>query len=210
MKRPVFSDEELHTLQRNTFNYFWKETNPRNGLLADNTSGHAPASIAAVGHALAAYAVGVERGWVARGEAVGRTLATLRFFRDSPQGEQPDATGHKGFYYHFLDIETGRRVWECELSTIDTTILVAGALTAAAYFDRDTAEEREVRALADELYRRVDWRWALNGGRAVAHGWKPESGFLKYRWAGYNEALILYVLGLGSPTHALPAESYAA
>lgn len=156
MKRPAFGDEELHTLQRNTFNYFWEEASPSNGLLADNTSGHAPASIAAVGHALASYTVGVERGWVTRAEGVGRTLATLRFFENSPQGTGPDATGHKGFYYHFLDMQTGRRAWECELSTIDTTILLAGALTAAAYFDRDTKEEREVRAVADALYRRAD------------------------------------------------------
>jgi hypothetical protein len=210
MKQPTFGDGELHTLERNTFNYFWQETNPANGLLADNTSGHAPASIAAVGHALASYTVGVKRGWVGREEATERTLTTLRFFANSPQGTEPDATGYKGFYYHFLDIETGRRVWECELSTIDTTILLAGALTAAAYFDRDTDEEREVRAVADGLYRRADWEWALNGALKVSHGWKPESGFLKYRWEGYNEALILYVLGLGSPTHPLPAESYEA
>jgi hypothetical protein len=210
MKRQIFSDRELHTLQRNTFNYFWQETNPRNGLLPDNTSGQVPASIAAVGHALAAYVVGVERGWIMRDEGADRALTTLRFFRDSPQGTEPEATGYKGFYYHFLDNETGRRAWECELSTIDTTILLAGALTAASYFDRDARAEREIRALTDELFRRVDWRWAQNGELAVAHGWKPESGFLKYRWEGYNEALILYVLGLGSPTHSLPAESYEA
>ena len=210
MKRLGFSDRELYRLQRNTFDYFWKETNPANGLLADNTSGDTPASIAAVGHAVASYAVGVENGWVKRDEAVERTLTTLRFFRDSPQGPGADATGHKGFYYHFLDIETGRRAWECELSTIDTTILLAGALTAAMYFDRDSDEEREIRAVADALYRRADWQWAQNGGPTVAHGWKPESGFMKYRWEGYNEALILYVLGLGSPTHKLPAESYEA
>lgn len=210
MKRRTFSDRELLRLQRNTFNYFWKETNPDNGLLADNTGGNAPSSIAAVGHALASYAVGVENGWVTRDKAIDRTLTTLRFFRDSPQGKQPDATGYKGFYYHFLDLKTGRRVWKSELSTIDTTILLAGILTAAIYFDGDAEGEREIRRLADALYRRVDWRWALNDGLAVSHGWKPESGFLKYRWEGYNEALILYVLGLGSPTHPLPAESYEA
>jgi hypothetical protein len=210
MKRPAFSDGELHTLQRNTFNYFWKESNPENGLLADNTIGHTPASIAAIGLALASYAVGVERGFVTRAAAAGRALATLRFFQDSPQGEEPDATGHRGFYYHFLDLQTGRRAWQSEISTIDTAILLAGALAAALYFDRDTAAERELRALADALYRRADWRWAQNNGAAVAHGWKPERGFLNYRWEGYNEALILYLLGLGSPTHPLPATSYQA
>ena len=112
MKRLGFSDRELYRLQRNTFDYFWKETNPANGLLADNTSGDVPASIAAVGHAMSSYAVGVENGWVTRDEAVERTLTTLRFFRDSPQGPDADATGYKGFYYHFLDIETGRRAWD--------------------------------------------------------------------------------------------------
>ncbi|HWT03967.1 MAG TPA: glucoamylase family protein [Pyrinomonadaceae bacterium] len=210
MKRQSFGDRDLHTLGRNTFNYFWKESSPATGLLADNTSGHAPASIAAVGHALASYTVGVERGWITRAEGVKRTLATLRFFANSPQGSEPDATGYKGFYYHFLDMRTGRRTWDCELSTIDTAILLAGALTAAAYFDQDTDEEREVRAVADALYRRADWQWALDGALKVSHGWKPESGFLKYRWDGYNEALILYVLGLGSPTYPLPNESYMA
>ena len=114
------------------------------------------------------------------------------------------------FYYHFLDMQTGRRAWQCELSTIDSTFLLAGALMAGMYFDADTAEEHEIRTLADALYRRADWQWAQNQGATVTHGWKPESGFLKYRWEGYDEALLLYMLGLGSPTHPLPESSYAA
>jgi hypothetical protein len=101
-------------------------------------------------------------------------------------------------------------VWECELSTVDTTFLIAGMLTAAAYFDRDDEAETQIRTIADALYRRVDWRWAQNGKSTVTHGWKPESGFLKYRWQGYDEALLLYVLGLGSPTYPLSQDSYAA
>ena len=210
-KRSEFSEKELLRLQKNTFRYFWKETNPKNGLLADNTSGpDVPASIAAVGLALASYVVGVERAWVTRKDAVERTLTTLRFFRNSQQNDSPDATGYKGFYYHFLDVQTGKRRWKCELSTIDTTILLAGALTVAAYFDKETQEEREIRALADELYRRANWQWAQNDGLTVTHGWKPERGFIKFRWEGYNEALLLYILGLGSPTHPLPEESYNA
>jgi hypothetical protein len=204
-------DASLPQLQRDTFRYFWRETNPENGLMADNTAKPGiPASIAGVGFALASYPVAVERSYVTRAEAVERTLATLRFFRDAQHGPTAEATGHKGFFYHFLDVATGRRAWNCELSTIDTTILIAGALTAAAYFDRPARSEREVRSLADALYRRIDWRWAQNGGQTVSHGWKPETGFQKYRWEGYNEALILYVLGLGSPTHALSARSYEA
>lgn len=147
---------------------------------------------------------------MSRPEAVRLTLAALRFFAASRQGREPDATGCQGFYYHFLDMETGRRAWRCELSTIDTAVLLAGALTAAAYFQEETEEEQEIRALADQLYRRADWRWALNRGATVTHGWTPERGFLKYRWQGYDESLILYVLGLGSPTLPLPEESYAA
>ncbi len=107
-------------------------------------------------------------------------------------------------------MQTGRRAWQCELSTIDSTFLLAGALTAGRYFDADTPGEQEIHSLADMLYRRADWQWAQDGGSTVTHGWKPESGFLEYRWEGYDEALLLYVLGLGSPTLPLPDESYAA
>ena len=207
----TYGEDQLFTLQRNTFQYFWDETNPENGLIPDNTSaGDVPASIAGVGLALSTYPVAAEHSFVSRTQAVERTLATLRFFWNAPQGPMVDATGHRGFFYHFLDVSTGRRVWRSELSTIDTAILIAGALSAAAYFDRSTEHEREIRRLADSLYRRVDWRWAQNGGPTVTHGWKPETGFLRYRWQGYNEALILYVLGLGSPTFALPRKSYLA
>jgi hypothetical protein len=203
--------DHLRKLQANTFRYFWEETNPENGLIADNTADDgAPASIAGVGFALAGYPIAVERGFVSRARAVERALVTLRFFSTAPQGLQPDATGHRGFFYHFLDVTTGRRAWRCELSTIDSAILIAGTLTAASYFDRTTAAERELRGLADSLYRRMDWRWAQDGEAAVSHGWKPETGFLEFRWHGYNEALMLYVLGLGSPTHPLPKSSYIA
>lgn len=204
------SDEVLGALQRDMFEYFWKEANPTNGLVFDKTLAGAPASIAAVGFALAAYPVGVERAFISRAAAVERTLTTLRFFWNSPQSTDPDGTGYRGFYYHFLDMQTGRRVWRCELSTVDTTFLLAGMLTAAAYFDNDSRDEQEIRSLVDRLYCRVDWRWAQNGGATVTHGWKPEDGFLRYRWEGYDEALLLYVLGLGSPTHPLPEESYSA
>jgi hypothetical protein len=206
-----FTEEDLDQLQRATFDYFWSGSNPANGLIADNTSpGPVPASIAGVGMALSAYVVGAARGFGDRTAIADRVNVTLRFFRDAPHGTEPDATGHQGFYYHFLDVESGRRVWRSELSTIDTAILLAGALTAAAYFDADTPSEREVRETADFLYRRPNWNWARNDGAAVSHGWKPRRGFLPYAWTGYNEALFLYILGLGSPTHPLPVESYEA
>ena len=207
---PSLTDEELARLESDTFKYFADEVNLGNGLVRDNTSRGAPSSIAAVGFALTAYPIAVERKYLTRAEAIKRTLTTLRFFHDAPQGKGPDAIGYKGFYYHFLDMNTGRRVWKCELSTIDSTYLFAGALTAASYFDRDTKSEREIRTLAESLYARADWQWAQNRGLTVTHGWKPERGFIKYRWTGYSEALILYVLGLASPSFPLPAESYKA
>ncbi len=201
---------DLARLQSDTFGYFIHEANPGNGLVRDNTRYGAPSSIAAVGLALSCYPAGVERQYMTRDEAVERTAVTLRFFAKSAHGPEKDATGYRGFYYHFLDMKRGVRAHECELSTIDSAILFAGMLCAAAYFDRKSAGEREIRLLADRLYRRADWRWALNGGKAVSHGWTPESGFLRYRWRGYNEALLLYVLGLGSPSHPLPRDSFAA
>ena len=210
MSRPAISDKALGKLQRDTFGYFWKESNPDNGLVPDSTRRDAPCSIAAVGLALATYTVGTEREFIARAEAIKRILTTLRFFWTGAYGDAPNAIGYQGFYYHFLDMQTGQRVWNSELSTIDTAYLLIGALTCAAYFNREIADEREIRTLADALYRRANWQWAQNGALKVSHGWKPERGFLKYRWEGYNEALLLYVLGLGSPTHPLPAESYKA
>ena len=210
VKQAPLRDEALEKLQHDTFKYFLNQTNAANGLVTDNTREDSPCSIAAVGLALTTYPVGVERKFIRRDEAVKRVLTTLRFFWNSPQGAEPDATGYKGFYYHFLDMQTGRRVWKSELSTIDTTYLLAGALTCALYFDRETEEEREIRALGEALFLRADWQWALNKGLTVAHAWKPERGFLVSRWEGYSEALVLYALGLGSPSHPLPAESYQA
>jgi hypothetical protein len=206
----LLSDEELGRLQLTTLQYYLHESNPVNGLIRDKTDPRAPSSIAAIGLGLATVPVLVERGVISREFAPELVLKRLRFFRDSPHGPQPDATGYRGFYYHFLDIKTGRRVWECELSTIDSAFLFAGMLTCAAYFDGDTAEETEVRRLADELYCRADWQWATNGSAAICHGWRPETGFIPHYWTGYDEALLVYLLGLGSPTFPLPPESYAA
>lgn len=208
MSEKPYDEQQLLELQKLTFDYFLHYANPGKGLIADNSRRDAPSSITAVGLALASYPVAATRGYLPRDEAVARTLATLRFFSRSLHGSQPNATGYKGFYYHFLDMETGRRYRQSELSTIDTTFLIAGALLVAQYFDRDGDEEREIRELADALYRRIDWQWALDGGYLVRMGWCPESGFHPSRWYGYTEALLLYILGLASPTHPLPAESY--
>jgi hypothetical protein len=203
------SDEALiDRLQRAAFDYFAEYSNANNGLVADTSRAASPCSIAVVGFALSSYVVGVRRGWVNRETAAGRVLATLQFFWNSPQGEATDAAGYKGFYYHFLDMQHGRRVWQCELSLIDTAILLAGIITAGLYFD-GAGDEAAIRALADKLYARVDWNWALNDSRTLAQGWKPEIGFLHYGWEGYNEATLLYILAIGSDTHPLPAQSFA-
>ncbi|MFN2492590.1 MAG: glucoamylase family protein [Pyrinomonadaceae bacterium] len=207
---PSLNDEDLARLERDTFKYFASEMNQENGLFPDSTRGGSPSSIAVVGFALTAYPIAVERSYMTRPEAIKRALISLRFFNDGPQGTGSDAIGYKGFYYHFLDIKTGKRVWKSEISTIDTAYLLAGALAAAMYFDRETKEEREIRRLAETLYARADWHWAQNRGLTVTHGWKPETGFIKYRWTGYSEALILYVLGLASPSFPLHKESYRA
>ena len=199
----------LDTLSRRTFDFFWETTNPRNGLTPDRWPTKSFSSVAAVGCALTAYPIGVERGWVTRDAARDRVLTTLRFFWTAPQGpEGTNVTGYKGFFYHFLDMETGRRFATVELSTIDTALLLAGALTCRQYFDHDDAGDREVRALADSIYHRVDWSWARDDETLVRMGWHPEPanernprGFIPSQWAGYDEAMLLYVLALGSPTY---------
>ena len=201
-------DLMLADLQCAAFDYFVQNANVENGLIADTNREHSPSSIAVVGFALSAYPVGVEHGWIERTDAAQRTLAALRFFMDSDQSGDPTATGYRGFYFHFLDMHRGTRVWLSEVSLIDTALLIAGALTAASYFTGKTPVEGELRRLAEALYHRVDWRWAQHGGTAVTHGWKPECGFLNYGWEGYSEAILLYVLGLGSPSYPLTAQSY--
>ncbi len=204
------TDQDLGRLQFTTLLYYLHCTNPDNGLVRDKTEPNAPASIAAIGMALATLPVVVERGVMIRKFAAKIARKKLAFLLACPQRPEPDASGYKGFFYHFLDIETGRRVWQCELSTIDSAFLFAGALTVAAYFDGDSADEVEVRQLANTLYERADWSWACDHGPTLTHGWRPESGFIPYRWRGYDEGLLLYILGLGSRTHPLPPNAYSA
>lgn len=201
----------LDTLQERTFRYFWETANPANGLVPDRWPTPSFSSVAAVGFGLTAYPVGVERGWITRAQAAERTLATLRFFWTAPQGaDSAGTTGHRGFFYHFLDMRTGRRFENVELSTIDTGLFLMGALAAAEYFDRAAPPEREIRALADSLYRRVDWAWMQLPDGIVSMGWKPGEGRFGYGYRGYNEAMLLYVLALGSPTHPVDARAWPA
>ncbi len=203
-------DNMLHRLQKESFSYFAREYCSSNGLVRDKTEALSPSSIAVTGFSLAVYIVAIERGFISRSEALRRILAAVRFFAGSSQDAAADATGHRGFYYHFLDMEEGRRAWACELSTMDTGILILGMLAAAEYFSGDNAREREVRDCVYEIYHRVEWDWACNRAHTLSHGYSPERGFLKYRWQGYNEGLPLYLLALGSAAHSLSGESYRA
>jgi hypothetical protein len=205
------SDEtELHELQERSFRFFAERVNPTNGLVADSTQPGGPSSIAGVGFALSSYPVGVERGFMARAVALSHSLAAARFFDQADQSGAVDGVGHRGFFYHFLDMNTGGRAWKSELSTIDTALLLTGLLVAAEYFDGTAAEERELRERVAAIYARIDWVWAQNGGDAIALAWTPEKGFFRHRWVGYNEALVLYVLALAAPEHRVSQKAYAA
>ncbi|MES1158970.1 MAG: glucoamylase family protein [Terricaulis silvestris] len=199
---PSVDDAFVAELQERTFRWFWDVTPTRNGLTPDRWPTPSFSSIAAVGFALTAYGIGAERGWVTRAQALERTLSTLRFFDTAPQGAQATGvTGYQGFFYHFLDIQTGFRHGDVELSSIDTTLLLGGILFAQSYFDGSSADEREVRTIADRIYGRVQWTWLSPRAPIVGMGWRPEEGFLEADWNQFNEAGLLYVLALGSPTH---------
>jgi hypothetical protein len=198
-------------LQRRTFQYFWDTTDPETGLAPDRWPTPSFASIAAVGFALTAYPIGVARGRITRDQARARTLTTLRFFADAPQGDgSNDASGYRGFFYHFLGTTKGRRFARSELSTVDTALLLGGVLFAQSWFDGDHPDEARIRALADQLYGAVDWTWITPRKPFLAMGWHPETGFIGHDWDIYNEGLLLYILALGSPTHPLPPESWDA
>ncbi len=202
---PLFRD-----IERRTFQFFWDTTNEVNGLTPDRFPSRPFASIASVGFALTAYPIGIENNWVSRRQAVDRTLVTLKFFRDLPQGPQRTGKGaYKGFYYHFLDMQKGHRYdsW-VELSSVDTALLMMGVLFSQSYYDRDEPSEKEIREIAEEIYRRVDWTWLQQNKPLVSMGWFPESGFIQHDWMGYNEAMMLYVLALGSPTHPVSPDAW--
>lgn len=203
-KQPqVLSDEALLDLiQRQSFEYFIHESNPETGLVKDKANNFysgqtiSSASIAATGFGLTAFPVGVSRDWIDIGTARERTRRTLEFFLNH-------APHQHGFFYHFLDSNTGKRAMRSEVSPIDTALFLAGALMAAEYY-----EDPVIRDLTEQIYARVDWRWMLNGGKTLALAWSPEQGFSKHRWDHYSELMIMYLLAIGSPTHAIPASSW--
>ncbi|MCL5034207.1 MAG: Tat pathway signal protein [Bacteroidetes bacterium] len=199
----------LDSLEHRTFDYFWETTNPKNGLAPDRYPTRTFSSIAAVGFALTSYPIGVERGYITREQAIARVLTTLRFFRDARMGpDETGVTGYKGFYYHFLDLDTGTRFDRVELSTIDSAILMYGVLFCQTYFDRNTAEEEEIRSIADSLYLRMNWHFFERDKPLINMGWTPEKGYAPLSWKGLDEAMLLYVLALGSPTYAVPPTAW--
>jgi hypothetical protein len=190
-------------VQQRSFRFFDEQTDPISGLTrdrapADGGESDAPASIAATGFALTAWCIADQRGWLPKGEGRRRVLNTLTFVLGNVQHE-------RGWIYHFINARTGRRTWSCEASTIDTALFLQGALGAREYFN-----DPEVRGLVDAIYARIDWSWALNGGKTLSHGWRPETGFIVHRWDSYSEMLGMYLLGIGAPGNALPAETWHA
>jgi hypothetical protein len=196
-------DAFLEELERASFAFFWEQASPVTGQVedrgpADGGNRRNISSVAATGFGLTALCVGDQRGWGDRKAIKERVKTALRFANEKIQHEH-------GFFYHFVNTETGERVWKCEVSDIDTCLFLCGALTCRAYF-----EDAEIGELVTALYERADWTWMLNGGTTLSMGWKPEEGFLKSRWDSYCELMMMYLLGMASPTHALPKESWEA
>lgn len=212
--------EFAEDLTRRTFQFFWDTTDPQTCLAPDRWPSQPFSSIAAVGYAITAYGVGAERNYVTRDQAAERTRQCLKFFLDLPQGPQAQGVGgHKGFFYHFLDMKTGHRFRDVELSSVDSTLFFGGVLFAQSYFDRDTATERDIRDLAEKLYRRADWTFFkrdLTGTQAtnlpnshgLSMGWRPERGYEPHDWIGYNEGMLVYILALASPTHPVGKDAW--
>jgi hypothetical protein len=200
----------LESLQRACFDFFWHEADPQTGLIRDRSQASSPSSIAGVGFGLTAFGIGVDHGWVNRPAAAARTALILKTLEEAPQGSAASGvSGFRGWFYHFLETGTGARYRKCELSSIDTALLMAGVLYAREYFDGELSVEKEIRARAERLFARIDWKWMLNGDETLSMGWHPESGFIEARWRGYNEASILYLLGIGAK-NGLEAKSWRA
>lgn len=208
MQLSRLDNDLLDDVSRRSFRYFWEQTNPRTGLvldraMADGSPDDSPdhrdvASIAATGFGLTALAIAADHRWISRDVARDRVLTTLRFFAASAPQEH-------GWFYHFMDARTGERVWHCEVSSIDTALLLAGVLTVRQAFQDDP----DIVRLATFIYNRVDFPWMMDGSQTVLrHGWKPETGFLPYKWDTYSELMILYLLGIGSPTHPISPASW--
>lgn len=196
-------DRFLEEVEKANYLYFWEQAHPQSGLVLDRcnvrqNSRGVVASIAATGFGLTALSIAEKRGYVTHPQARDRVLTTLRFlWKKLPH--------HRGFFFHFAHVETGERQWDSEISSIDTALLLCGLLTCQRHFHHE-----EIRHLAYSIFNRVDWTWLSEDTSLLPHGWMPESGFLQYRWDGYSELMMMYLLGLGSYTHPLPQETWNA
>ncbi|HPK85736.1 MAG TPA: glucoamylase family protein [Bacteroidales bacterium] len=193
----------LDSIQKKTFLFFMGEHHPEWGIVRDRTASWAPASIASTGFGIPSFAIGVERGWITRDEAAQITLNMMNFFVNSLQSPDTLASGYKGFYYHFLRMDTGLREWRCELSSVDTGLLMMGILFARNYYDRDNETENQIRSQGSLMLGNIEWDFMMmpdsgNYARQISMGWHPESGLHKMGWSGYNEALFLYILAAGT------------
>ncbi|MDB5095665.1 MAG: Tat pathway signal protein [Cyanobacteria bacterium RYN_339] len=196
-------DALLDEIERQHFQFFVRNSDPVTGLTKDRTTAASAASIACTGFALTAYGIAAKRGWIDRAGAAAFTRKVLGTLAKAPMGPGGQGVaGYKGFYYHFLDMHTGLRTWNCELSTVDTALMLAGARFARNFYDQP--EEADIRNLADQLDGRVEWPWAMAGRPVVSMGWTPEKGFIPASWEAYNESMILVLLGLGTAGHPLP------
>ena len=196
-------DSFLEELERACFRFFWDETNPATGLVKDRSQASGPdsrnvASIAATGFGLTALCIADHRGWMDSTKIRDRVATTLRFF-------ESHVSQTHGFFFHFLNTENGERVWQSELSSIDTAILVCGVLTCRAYF-----QDAEIQALAKRIYERMDWNWMLHEDKTLSMGWTPEHGFIHSRWDSYSELMMMYLLGLGSSPSAMSKQDWDA
>jgi hypothetical protein len=198
------TDEQLlDEIQRAAFHFFWNEASQNTGqvkdrALANGNDSRLMSSIAATGFGLTSLCIGDRRGYGKSHEIHERARKTLRFLAN-------DLPNERGFFFHFIHMETGQRWEKCELSSIDTSLLLCGVLTARQYFS-----DPEIKDLATKIYERVDWPWMLNGGPTFSMGWLPESGFLNARWEHYCELMMIYLLAIGSPTHPVPPSSWNA
>jgi len=197
-------DALLEELEKASFLFFWEQTNPQTGLVKDRcnvraTDNTLAASIAATGFGLTAVCIGEKRGFVSNLEARNRVAAALRFIRKK-------LPTHRGFFYHFANLNTGERIWDSEVSSVDTSILLCGILTCRQHFEKHS----EISNLAYEIFQRVDWTWLSEDTSLLPHGWSPEIGFLPYRWENYSELMMMYLLGLGSTSYPLKPEAWNA
>lgn len=204
-ERKVFTDD----LKKRTFQFFWDRCDPVTFQIDDRYPTVQFSSIAATGFGLATYTVGIHNGYITREAGAGRVLKTLEWLWQSRQGPgKENITGYKGLFYHFLNNGSGTRFKTNELSTIDTGLLMAGILTCQSYFDQNNSSEKRIRELSDSLFLRVEWDWAMNGQASMSMGWHPENGFISSSWDGYNEAMVLLIMAMGSPSHPIPSEAW--